>query len=206
MNLKTLKLAEASFLDRYPGGFKNPEIECIAKKHSLDKMSLLAQDLFKEDHFDDPKTIAEHMVKVIGRSSMVSVFEKAKFRDFARGLGSYESEVLAQGLREQLYGNEQNGFELVLSILRMEKLGKWPLMTIIPLYFKPTVNVFVKPTTVKNMIAFLKLPLTYNPTPTWEFYAAYRTIFNDMKQKVSPLLSPNNGAFSGFFMMTMTEE
>lgn len=203
MNIKNLKHAESSFLARYPGGFKNPEIQQIAKKHNMDKMTSLTQELFAKEKFLYPKEILESMNKIVGKATMVSLFEKPKFRDFVKSLGTDERDVLCHGLKEFLHGDQAEGFELMRDILNMEKLGKWPLMTIIPVYFNPEFEVFVKPTTVKGIIEFLHLPLTYKPTPTWEFYSEYREIFNDLKTKVSPLLSQNNAAFSGFLMMSM---
>jgi len=203
MNLKILKQAESNFLERYPGGFQNAEIQQIAKKHNMEKMTALTKELFAKEKFLYPKEILESMSKIVGKATMVSLFEKPKFRDFAKSLGMDEREALCHGLKELLHGNQAEGFELMRDILNMEKLGKWSIMTIIPVYFNPDYEVFVKPTTVKGIIELLNLPLVYKPTPTWEFYEQYRELFNDLKNSVSPLLSPNNAAFSGFLWMSM---
>ncbi len=204
MNIEKLKIAEELFFERYPEGFRNPEIIAIAKKHKIDKMTQLAQESFSEENFNNPELIIENMGKIVSRASMVSMFEKPKFRDFAKSLGSDEKEALAFGLKEQLYGNEEEGFDIVVDILKTEKLAKWPLVTISLIYFRPQSEVFIKPTTVKGIIEFLELSsLTYKPGPTWAFYSEYRKIFNSMKEQVSPLLSPDNAAFSGFLMMSL---
>lgn len=204
MNLKKLKQAEEAFFDRYPGGFDNPEMIAIRKVHKLDIMIGLTQESFAKANFKLPDLIVENMVKVITRSSLVSVFEKPKFRDFARSLPPEDRRALAKGLEEVLHGEEQQGFEAVLEILRKGKLAKWPLMTICQAYFRPQVEVFVKPTTVKGILETFELEnLHYRPAPTWAFYKEYRAAINEMKTWVDASLSRYNIAFSGFLMRSM---
>ena len=204
MNLKKLKQAEEAFLDRYPGWFNHPEMVEIGKKHKMDKMIALAQDGFAVRNFKLPDLIVENTTKVITRSSMVSVFEKPKFRDFAHSLPSKDRKILADGLEELLHGHEQKGFETVTEILKSGKLAKWSLLTICQTYYRPQIEVFIKPTTVKGVIDFFELKnLQYKPTPTWGFYDQYRDIINEMKSRVNPSLSTYNAAFSGFLMMSM---
>lgn len=76
MNLKKLKQAEEEFFNRYPGGFANPEMIAIRKKHKLDKMMELTQDSFARRNFKLPELIVENMIKIVTRSSLISVFEK----------------------------------------------------------------------------------------------------------------------------------
>jgi hypothetical protein len=118
MNLKKLKQAEEEFFDRYPGGFDHPEIIQIRKKHKLDKMMELAQECFAKKNFKLPDLIVENMVKVVTRSSLISVFEKPKFRDFVRSLPSQERQQLSKGSEETLHGKEQFGFETMLEVLK----------------------------------------------------------------------------------------
>ncbi len=204
MNVNKLLQAEEAFYNRYPGGFSNPEMIAIRKTHKLDKMVELAQDSFAKRNFKLPDLIIENMIKVITRSSLVSVFEKPKFRDFARELPREYRLALAQGLDELLHGNEQTGFETMLAILRSGKLAKWSLMTICQAYYHPQVEVFVKPTTAKGIIDIFELKnLQYKPAPTWAFYSEYRATINEMKTLVDPSLSPFNIAFTGFLMRSI---
>ena len=78
MNIEKLKQAEALFLQRYPNGFLHPDMQALGKKHKMDKMIELSQKSFKKSRFRDALAIAESMTKIISRSSMVSMFEKAK--------------------------------------------------------------------------------------------------------------------------------
>ena len=204
MNLKKLKQAEQEFFNRYPGGFANPEMIAIRKKHKLDKMIELTQDSFARRNFKLPELIVENMIKIVTRSSLISVFEKPKFRDFVRSLPSNDKQILAKGLEELLHGDEQLGFENMLEVLKSGKLAKWSLMTICSAYYRPQVEVFVKPTTVKGIIETFELEkLHYRPTPTWAFYNEYRALINDMKTEVDASLAPYNVAFTGFLMRSM---
>jgi hypothetical protein len=204
MNLKKLKNAKKTFMKQYPGGFNHPDIVAIGRKHKMDEMILLTQESFSKKNFKDPVTVINNMTKIISRSSMVSMFEKPKFKRFANSLLRKDKELLASGLKKQLYGKEQEGFEILLDILKSGKLAKWSLITICQNYFRPQIEVFVKPTTAKGVIEFFELKsLQYKPTPAWDFYEEYRAIINEMKTRVDPSLSPSNAAFSGFLMMSL---
>ena len=93
MELERLKLkaAEADFLRRFPGGFADPEMQAIGKKHAMGKMVTMAEELFSKKALKDIDASAENMIKMVSRSSMVSMFEKPKFRDF--GVSQVESRI-----------------------------------------------------------------------------------------------------------------
>jgi hypothetical protein len=111
---------------------------------------------------------------------------------------------LVNGLKDFLHGDQQRGFEALVGILLTEKLAKWSLISIIPGYYSPFDEVFVKPTTAKGVIQhFAVQGLVYKPTPSWEFYRRYRELILHAKEQVDSSLSPSNAAFSGFLMMTM---
>lgn len=204
MNLVKLKQAEEAFLDRYPGGFDNPELIAIrTKKHNVDKMIAFTQQSFAKRNFRFPDLIVQNMLNVVSRSSVIARFEKPKFREFVDTLFPEERRLLANGVEELLHGNEQTGFEAILDLLRSRKLAKWSLMTICQTYFHPQRDVLVKPNTVKGIIQYFELKdLHYKPTPTWEFYDAYRCTIHEMKSKVDKSLSPTNAAFSWFLLLS----
>lgn len=79
MNRSKLKEAEERFLKRYPGGFSDPMMLEIAKKHKVEKMNKLAQDSFSTENFENPEGIVNSMKKIIGQSSMVSVLKSRNF-------------------------------------------------------------------------------------------------------------------------------
>ena len=204
MNIEKLKHAEAQFLQLYPLGFDDPEMQAIGKKHKMPQMIDQCQNLFSELAFNKPHVVVEDMVKMISRSSMVSMFEKPKFRDCVRTLTGTDKDRLSEAFYEQLYGNQQQGFDTMLDLLNTQKLGKWSLMTILPNYVYPDQEVFVKPTTAKGVIAWFELQdLVYKPQPTWDFYQRYKATIVEMKSLVDPTLTNSNAAFSGFLMMSL---
>jgi hypothetical protein len=203
MNTKRLREAEKKFLKRYPGGFAHPEMEKIARKHKPEQMTALAKESFAKKRFSDPEGVVKDMIRIVTRSSMVSVFEKPRFRDFAKSLDTAAVKKMALALEELLHGKEEEGFESLVTILKKRKLAKWPLVTVFPAYYRPKKEVFVKPTTTKNVIRHFELEgLAYNPTPTYAFYKKYRALINRMKKEVDPSLWPSNAAFCGFLMMS----
>lgn len=204
MNLERLKQAEAAFLRRFPGGFNNPEIKVIReKKHNVDKMITFAQVSFTASRFRHPDGVLDSLVKVISRSSVISVFEKARFKDFVFSLSIEDRNLLVEGLDNLLHKTERSGFEAIRNLLQSGKLAKWSLMTICQTYYHPQRDVLIKPMTVKGIIQYFELTdLQYKPTPTWEFYDAYRATIHEMKSKVDPSLSPTNAAFSWFLLLS----
>jgi hypothetical protein len=204
VNLDKLKEAESAFLFKYPGGFEHPDMQLIGKKHRMSKRLNQAQECFGKSKFRHPENICADMVKLINASSMISLFEKPKFRDLVKKLPDKQKRQLSNGLKNFLHDNQEKGFNAMLDILRTNKLSKWSLLTIIPNYYSPNKEVFVKPTTVKGIIKVFELEnLIYKPQPSWEFYQAYRESILEMKDFVDGSLKPSNAAFSGFLMMVM---
>jgi len=204
MNEEKLKQAESNFLAQYPEGFNDPGMHEIRKRHNMDKMIEFAQQNFSPDCYSHVEQTAANMVKAVSRSSMVSMFEKPKFRDFVARLDANQKAYMVDSLIEFLHGDQQVGFEALVDLLRTEKLAKWSLLTIIPAYYAPNKEVFVKPTTAKGIIAHFDVPkLVYKPQPTWAFYKGYRTIINRYKKRVDKRLTGSNAAFSGFLMMSL---
>src|SRR6185503_18715076 len=95
------------------------------KKHKPDQMIALARDSFSRENFRLPDGIVQNMIKLISRSSIISVFEKPRFRDFANALPPQERAFLSTGLEELLHGDEQSGFEMMLDLLKSGKVAKW---------------------------------------------------------------------------------
>jgi hypothetical protein len=203
MNIKKLRDAESLFLLQYPDGFGSEELQHIGRKHNVVKLSEFAATALAKKSFSNQGQVLDDIVKIVSRSSMVSMFEKPKFRDYVNGLAQDDRSYLCQGFKKLLHGNQSRGFQEVVDVLSEGKLAKWSLMTICLYQYRPQLEVFVKPTTTKNVIRQFELEgLEYRPRPSWEFYSAYRDAINDMKAQLAPSLSPNNAAFTGFLMMT----
>jgi len=204
VNIEKLKHAQNTFLAKYPHGFADEGMAEIIKRHNKAKLDEFAQQNFGPDCASHVEQTVANMVRCVSRSSMVSMFEKPKFRDFCGRLDRHQKDFLVDSLVAFLHGDQQIGFEGILDLLLTEKLGRWSLMTIIPSYFAPQKEVFVKPTTAKIIIKELELKeLEYKPRPSWEFYTAYRNFVNQAKLKVDKSIAPSNAAFTGFLMMAL---
>ncbi len=203
MNLKKLRDAEALFFQMYPQGFADEGLAHIGKRHNVGKLSEFAKTALAKKQFAKPATLLDDVSRIVTRSSMLSLFEKPKFRDYVAGLSRSDREVLIGGYKSMLHGSQRRGFEQVLEVLAEGKLAKWSLISIVPHHYRPQRDVFVKPTTTKNVIRHFEIEdLEYKPKPSWAFYERYRDVIDLMKSKVHPSLSPNNAAFTGFLMMT----
>ena len=111
---------------------------------------------------------------------------------------------MAFAVEQRLYGNKRKGFELLVGLLLPYKIAKWSVISAVPFYFSPRREVFVKPTTAKNIIAFLEVKdLFYDPIPSWDFYTGYRKLIVEIKKNVHRSLSPNNAALTGFLMFSI---
>jgi len=205
MNIQKLKEAEANFLSRYPGGFSDPEMAPIRKKHNVDKLIAFAQENLGRVECSKPDHVAETLLAIVSRSSMVSRFEKPRFKDFINTLGSNEREALAFAVEQRLHGSKKRaGFEAMNDMMSHYKIGKWTTLSAVPFYFAPKREVFVKPTTAKDIIKGLEIEnLTYQSTPTWAFYEGYRKVLREVKKEVHASLAPNYAALSGFLMMNL---
>ena len=80
LDINKLHQAEADFLVQYPGGFNNPAIVEIVKKHRMEKMVSMAKECFSKEACSDVLATADNMVKVVSRSSMVSMFENLNLK------------------------------------------------------------------------------------------------------------------------------
>lgn len=180
----------------------------VAKKHKVEKMNRLAQESFALPQFADADSIVAAIDKVVSQSSLVSVFEKPKFRELAGALNGPERQQLAAGLREWLHGDQEQGFSQMASLLAAYKLAKWPLLTVCPTYYRPEYEAFIKPTTAKRVIEYFELQgLRYSSSPTFAFYQAYRERINQMKEILrGEGLPADNAAFCGFLLMAIESD
>ena len=193
--------------DRYPQGFESPEMAAIVKKHKMEKLAAMAKDGFAKERFSDVPAVLESMRRLVSSSTMVSVFEKPKFRDLLKDLSADEQQALAGGLEQMLHtAISSRGFEQMSAVLLPYKLAKWTLLTVFLICYSPYDEVFIKPTTAKNVIEHFELEgLVYSPKVNYEFYRAYRGRILEMKAAVDQRLQVDNGAFGGFLFMSLQD-
>jgi hypothetical protein len=202
MNIKKVEEASKKFLSVYPGGFSNPELLKLAKKHIPEKMHNMALEFFNLDAFEDLNKVTDNLIKIVSKASLVSLFEKPKFRDAVKAMTEEDKKQLSEGIKQLIHGDKELGFNLTLEILGNYKLAKWTLLTIVPYYYSPRKEVFVKPNTTKLIIKYYELEdIKYSAKPTYDFYEKYRNYILEMKKYVDKSLDIDNAAFTGFLMM-----
>ncbi len=142
-----------------------------------------AQEWFSKEAFALPQVVAENMVKLITQSSLVSRFEKPRLKRLVAGMTSKDREQYAFALYDMLHGDQGQGFNTMVESLKRQKLAKWPLVTVIPYYYSPGEEVFVKPTTVKAILKHYELQgIKYDPLPNYEFYRLLKEQILAMKR------------------------
>ena len=204
MNKSKLKQAEKNFLDRYPQGFNSPEMQEISKKHKMEKLIDFSHEKFAPEALYDVEETSENMIRMVQRSTMVSVFEKPKFRDAVRSMSLDDKTILVDSLQELLHGEEAKGFNQMLDLLTKHSLAKWTIITVFRCYYYPDTDFLFKPTTVKNIIKNFDVEeLVYKPRPSYDFFFRYRDVINNMKKEVDPSIAVYNAGFCGFLMMSM---
>jgi len=204
MNLEKLKVMEEYFFKMYPKGFEDEGLADIVKRHNVAKLTTFTQEAFAKEQFIDSNQIVENMNKIISKSSLISLFEKPKFRDAIKSMSEERKDILSIGLEKMLHGNYKSGFNIVLEVLERDKLAKWSLISVIPYYYAPKKEFFIKPTTTKNILKYFEIEeIIYKPRPSYEFYSAYKKILKQFKKEVNKKLGDNNAKFTGFLMMTM---
>ena len=202
MNIAKLKQAQAAFYSIYPQGFDSPQMVQMGKRHNMVKTVSFAHEAFSKKAVKDVEETADNMVRLVARSSMVSLFEKPKYRDAVRDMDILEKTQLVHSLDMLLHRDEERGFNLMLEVLLRHGLAKWTLMTVFRCYYYPETDLLYKPTTVKKVIDTFELEgMTYKPRPSYEFFVKYRDAINEMKMHVDENFRRSNAAFSGFLMM-----
>lgn len=193
------------FLERFPLGFNDPGMEPIRKRHNVDKLSEFARANITPLTLSQPNNFLESVVTIIGRSSMVSRFEKAPFKEFISGLTSKEKRFLTDAFGKRLYGRKKReGFDEIVGLLARHKLARWSLVSAVPYYVSPKKDAFVKPTTAKKIVSVLEVEhLHYFPRPDWVFYDGYRKLILEIKKHLDPSLTPNNAAITGLLMFSL---
>lgn len=205
MNLRRLREAEAAFLSRYPLGFADPGLEPIRKRHNVEQLAKFTRENLTPLTLAKPETFTDVLVRIIGRASMVSRFEKAPFRDCIGSLSTKEKRILAEAFEQRLFGRKKReGFEKIVEFLARYKLARWSIVSAVPFYLAPKREVFVKPTTAKQIIELLEVDsLDYRSRPDWAFYDGYRRLVTGIGKELDPSLTANNAAITGLLMVSL---
>jgi hypothetical protein len=203
MNKSVLLKAQDDFVKQYPGGFGHEDLQVLRKKFKMELHTTFAQERFAADQFDRPADIVRSMAELGSKSAMVSMFEKPKLKEAVNNLSSVGRRKWSDALYEILHGEQQEGFDQLVSEMAKQQLAKWTLVTLVPGYYAPNDEVFVKPSTTKMIVKQLELDLTYKPTPSWAFYSEYRKSLRQMRRLTKQVKAKSYPAFTGFLMMTL---
>jgi len=203
MNKSALLKAQADFIKQYPGGFGHEDLQAIGKKFKMDLHSAFAQERFAPDQFDRPADIVRSMAELGSKSAMVSMFEKPKLKEAVNNLSSVGRRKWSDALYEILHGDQAQGFDDLTAEMAKQQLAKWTLVTLVPGYYAPNDEIFVKPSTTKMIVKQMELDLVYKPTPSWAFYSEYRKSLRQMRKVAKQVKAKSNPAFTGFLMMTL---
>jgi hypothetical protein len=205
-NIKKLKELEDEFFEYYPKAWEDEKLLPIIKRFSSSKFQKDTKEFFKKSNFSQPELICESFAKIISRSPLISLFEKPKVRDAIKSMSVYEKDMFSIALEQMLFGDFKDGLEDMVEILAPKSLAKWSIITLIPYYFYPTKEFFIKPTTTKEILKYFEIEnLVYKPKPTFEFYSSYTKVLNSMKKEVSKKLTDDNAGFTGFLRMSMED-
>jgi hypothetical protein len=203
-NLDRLKELESEFLHQYPTGFEDAKFFPTMKKFNPQKLELFAKENLNKECFSNPNLVIDSYFKVIQKSVLVSLFDKLKLKDMISSLNSYEKDMLSIEIYELLYGNKKEGFEGLVEFLAQYNLAKWTIISVVPYYLNRHDEYFIKPTTTKNIIKYLKIDeITYKPKPSYEFYKNYKEILDETKLLLNKNLSFDNAAYTGFFKVAI---
>lgn len=204
MNRQRLKAAEKAFFEIYPEGFSSPEMVAIGKKHLVKKRHEMALEIFDQGTFTLVDQLIDNTVKLVSRSSLVSVFEKPKFKSYMNSLEEHMKHQFADALYQMIHGDMEKGFDDMIEVLLPGKLAKWSIMSVWLYYYYPNSCPFVKPTTAKNVIKVFEIEdIVYKPRPSYSFYMGYKKALLEMAKEVDDSLFIDFASFTGFLMITM---
>lgn len=204
MNMAKFEEQQTRFLFHYPGGFENPEMKAIEKKHNVTKWITFMKDQLNEAVFEDWELAVERITKVVVGSSLVSVFEKTAFKNMIQGMTPNEKEALSESVKVLLYGNQQEGFESLCEVLGQYKNAKWPIITVLMYYANPEGEALVKPTTAKGALEYFEVEaFKYVSKPNYVFYCQFRDWVIGLRKQAVPELQVDNAAFCGFLMFAI---
>ena len=69
------------------------------------------KEVCSKENFSNGLNIFEDVAKIVSKSSLVSVFEKMRFRDLMKEFDLMERQEFLDAVYENLHGNERQGFE-----------------------------------------------------------------------------------------------
>src|SRR5574344_430366 len=210
MNIEKLKECEERFFEYYKDGFEDEKLAKTVKLFNTQKFHTLTKNSFALENFSNIEQIAQDFFTILLKSPLISFYEGDLLKNALKNLTSYEKDMLSIYLKDILYAknedNKKDSFDELVELLASKNLAKWHIITLIPYYFSPNKNYFLKPSTTRNIIKYFELKdIKYNSKPSFEFYKNYTNNLLKMKNSVNPKLIDDNGRFTGFLRLAMVD-
>ncbi|MDH6603602.1 hypothetical protein OKW23_000742 [Bacilli bacterium PM5-9] len=190
------------FLLKYPNGLNDQAFIDLSKKHKssykileIVKNEIDLESFVLEDTYHINKNISL-IIKIVTRSSMISVFEKVAFKHYLED--SKIHSIFLNALYHMLKDfNEDtmNEFVYVLNMRKVEinrKVATWPLITFFLIYFDEYNEVFIKPTTIKRLAKLLECDIKYESMPNYMTYQNVKKMVLEYKKQSKLVKNENN--------------
>ncbi len=205
MNLEKLKECEERFFEYYKDGFEDEKLAKTNKLFNTQKFHTLAKDSFALENFSNIEKITEDFFNILLKSPLISFYEGDLLKNALKNFTIFEKDMLSIYLQDLLYGSFEDSFDDFVELLASKNLAKWHILALIPYYFAPDKNYFLKPSTTRNIIKYFELKdIKYSSKPSFEFYKNYTKSLDIMKNSVNPKLRDDNAKFTGFLRITMS--
>jgi len=99
-----LQVLQNTFFSIYPDGFNSPEFQHLEKKHKLTKTNKKIHEIFNSNIINNDIEFLDAITKILSSSSIISVFEKIKFRNFMKEIHTEQKNNMSQAIKELLMG------------------------------------------------------------------------------------------------------
>lgn len=210
MNLEKLKDCEERFFEYYKDGFEDEKLAKTVKLFNTIKFQTLVKNSFALENFSNIEYISQSFFEILLKSPLISFYERDLIKNALKNFTNYEKDMLSIYLKDLLYEDLEesikDSFDELVELLASKNLAKWHILTLIPYYFAPNKNYFLKPSTTRNIVKYFELEnIKYKPRPSFEFYKDYTKNLQKMKNIVNPILRDDNGRFTGFLRLAMLD-
>lgn len=197
-----IKFIEQSFLRQFPNGLQDDEFKMLGKKHQssdriikMFKESITIKNLTTRNESIQEETM-KSIIKAISQSTLISTFEKVAFKNYIKDTKIHKPfmEALANMLHD-CNEDTMNAFVHVCSLKKNEtnaNIAKWPIVTFFLAYFDPQNEIFIKPTTIKQVAYIMNVDIEYQALPNFNTYKKARNMILDFKQQSSLVHDENN--------------
>lgn len=197
-----IKFIEQSFLRQFPNGLEDETFKMLGKKHQssnrilmMFKDSITLKNLTSRNESIREETM-KSIIKAVTQSTLISTFEKVAFKNYIKDTRIHQPfmETLAALLNDC---NEEtmSAFVHVCSIKKNEtnaNIAKWPIITFFLAYSDPYNEVFIKPTTIKQVAKIMNVDIEYQALPNFNTYERARNMILDFKKQSSLVHDENN--------------